>query len=144
TGACASSAASQPASDGEAHSPWLVVVLAVPALAGWSVPCLPRRDQSDSTDSKMGSLFSSSRLAGGGTMPPVGSAWLASAPNLGATWLASAPNLGATWLASAPNLGATWLASAPNVGAVRPLRERSRPGASSLPASAPKAGVWPG
>src|SRR5262249_14774944 len=58
TGACATSAASQPTSAGELQSP-VVVVLTAPALTGWSVPCLPRRNQSDSTDSKMGSLFSS-------------------------------------------------------------------------------------
>src|SRR5215813_14156710 len=64
TGACATSAASQPASAGEIQS--LLAALAAPvrAMAGWSVPCLPRRNQSDSTDSKIGSLLSSPRLAG--------------------------------------------------------------------------------
>src|SRR5262249_56060618 len=81
-GACATSAASQPASAGELQSP-AVVVLTAPALTGWSVPCLPRRNQSDSTDSKMGSLFSSPRLAGGGTMTSCCAAWLISVPNVG-------------------------------------------------------------
>src|SRR5262245_8195435 len=114
TGACATSAASQPASAGELHSLLVVVLPApVPALAGWSVPCLPRRNQSDSTDSKMGSLFSSPRLAGGGTMTPCCAAGLTST-------------------------------SVPNVGAHRPPREWSTAEPSSPPMTGTsKEGTWP-
>ena len=99
TGACATSAASQPASAGEVQSLVVVVLTApVPALAGWSVPCRPRRNQSDSTDSNIGSLFSSPRLAGGGTITPCCAVWLTSLVNedpprapRGPSWAPSPP-----------------------------------------------------
>src|SRR5215468_3967892 len=68
TGACATSAACHPSSAGEdqlaALGTWL------DARAGQSEPSRPRRNQSDSTDSKIGSLFSSPMLVAGGTMTP--------------------------------------------------------------------------
>src|SRR5262245_31292543 len=75
-GTCAASAARQPSSAGEVQPPVLAtLVTCCPARLA---PCLPRRNQSDSTDSKMGSRCSSPApaLAVGGTMiPPFG--WLA-------------------------------------------------------------------
>src|SRR5262249_14272504 len=71
TGAGATSPASQPPAPGEGQSSVVVLTApAAPALAGGSVPCRPQRNQSDSTDSNIGSLFSSPRLAGGGTITP--------------------------------------------------------------------------
>src|SRR5262245_36365813 len=69
-GTCAASAARQPSSAGEVQPPLLVATLLIcPARLA---PCLPRRNQSDSTDSKMGSRCSSPApaLAVGGTMIP--------------------------------------------------------------------------
>src|SRR6266566_7690640 len=66
--ACAAAAARQPSSAGEVQPPLLLATLltCVARLA----PCLPRRNQSDSTDSKIGSRCSSPApaLAVGGTM----------------------------------------------------------------------------
>src|SRR5262249_27870434 len=69
-GTCAASAARQPSSAGEVQPPLLLATLfTCPARLA---PCLPRRNQSDSTDSKMGSRCSSPApaLAVGGTMIP--------------------------------------------------------------------------
>src|SRR6185437_6628657 len=69
-GTCAASAARQPSSAGEVQPPLVLATLATwPARLA---PCLPRRNQSDSTDSKMGSQCSSPApaLAVGGTMIP--------------------------------------------------------------------------
>src|SRR6516164_6641122 len=72
TGASATSAACQPASAGDNQpaepgtGPGTVAVQ--------SVPVRPRRNQSDSTDSKIGSRFSSGTVAGGGTITPGGAA----------------------------------------------------------------------
>jgi hypothetical protein len=71
-GTCAASAARQPSSAGEVQPP-LVLLLLLATLftcVARLAPCLPRRNQSDSTDSKMGSRCSSPApaLAVGGTM----------------------------------------------------------------------------
>src|SRR4029077_2610682 len=82
-GACAPPALPQPRSAGEVQSPLGVVILTapLPVRAGWSVPCRPRRNQSDSTDSNIGSLLSSPRLAGGGTITSCCAVWLVSPRN---------------------------------------------------------------
>src|SRR6266480_828051 len=65
-GTCAASAARQPSSAGDVQLP-LATLFTCPARLA---PCLPRRNQSDSTDSKIGSRCSSPApaLAVGGTM----------------------------------------------------------------------------
>src|SRR5215813_7004460 len=70
-GTCAASAARQPSSAGEVQPPLLVLATLFTCPARLA-PCLPRRNQSDSTDSKMGSRCSSPApaLAVGGTMIP--------------------------------------------------------------------------
>src|SRR5215469_14456109 len=75
TGVCATSAASQPASAGEDQSAATAPAPLSGRAAGWSAPCRPRRNQSDSTDSKIGSRFSSPVLAGGGTITPCCAVW---------------------------------------------------------------------
>src|SRR6266566_7324347 len=67
-GTCAASAARQPSSAGEVQPP--VVLATLFTCPARLAPCLPRRNQSDSTDSKMGSRCSSPApaLAVGGTM----------------------------------------------------------------------------
>src|SRR4029077_20187383 len=78
TGACATSAACHPASAGddqpaEAGTGATAGPGTVPdTVAVQSAPCRPRRNQSDSTDSKIGSRFSSPTIAGGGTITPDG------------------------------------------------------------------------
>src|SRR5690348_8199583 len=110
TGACATSAARQPSSAGEdqvsagaaADSAGAAAVSAGAAadpagspVAGRSTPCLLRRNQSDSTDSKIGSRLSSAAPGTGG-MITSGDRALASdgsvaSPNLGvSSWSASA------------------------------------------------------
>src|SRR5215468_1585840 len=67
-GTCAASAARQPSSAGDVQPPLLLVLLAVVATCPARLaPCRPRRNQSDSTDSKMGSRCSSPAPAAGGT-----------------------------------------------------------------------------
>src|SRR5215468_3073869 len=78
TGACATSAACHPSSAGEDQPAELGTWLGTGG--GQSPPSRPRRNQSDSTDSKMGSRFSSPMLAAGGTITPGASALLAGAP----------------------------------------------------------------
>src|SRR5215470_18294584 len=68
TGACATSAACHPSSAGEDQPAELGTWLGTGG--GQSPPSRPRRNQSDSTDSKMGSRFSSPMLAAGGTITP--------------------------------------------------------------------------
>src|SRR5215468_1315487 len=68
TGACATSAACHPSSAGEDQPAELGTWLG--AGAAQSEPSRPRRNQSDSTDSKMGNLFSSPMPAAGGTITP--------------------------------------------------------------------------
>src|SRR2546421_9463793 len=67
-GTCAASAARQPSSAGEVQPPLLLATLFT--CVARLTPCLPRRNQSDSTDSKIGSRCSSPApaLAVGGTM----------------------------------------------------------------------------
>src|SRR6266487_2950365 len=65
-GTCAASAARQPSSAGDVQLP-LATLFTCPAQLA---PCLPRRNQSDSTDSKIGSRCSSPALPAGGTMIP--------------------------------------------------------------------------
>src|SRR5690349_142698 len=68
TGACATPAACHPSSAGEDQpagpGTWLGTG------SGQSEPSRPRRNQSDSTDSKIGSRFSSPMLGAGGTITP--------------------------------------------------------------------------
>src|SRR5215472_15780437 len=68
-GATATSAARQPSSDGDDQPP---LATRSPWTLGHSTVGLPRRNQSDSTASKIGSLFSSPSDAGGGTITPPG------------------------------------------------------------------------
>src|SRR6266480_1587137 len=78
TGAWATSAACHPASAGddqpaEAGTGATAGPDAAPGtVAAQSAPCRPRRNQSDSTDSKIGSRFSSPAIDGGGTITPDG------------------------------------------------------------------------
>src|SRR5690348_18412661 len=77
TGACATPAACHPSSAGEDQPAGPGASL--DTGAGQSAPSRPRRNQSDSTDSKIGSLFSSPMLGAGGTVtlgvaPPPGPA----------------------------------------------------------------------
>src|SRR5690348_17896642 len=78
TGACATSAACHPASAGddqpaEAGTGATAGPGTAPGTVAFqSVPRRPRRNQSDSTDSKIGSRFSSPTVAGGGTITPDG------------------------------------------------------------------------
>src|SRR5690349_13030994 len=69
-GTCAASAARQPSSAGEVQPPAPAVLATLFTCPARLAPCLPRRNQSDSTDSKMGSRCSSPApvLAVGGTM----------------------------------------------------------------------------
>src|SRR5262249_38529832 len=71
-GTCAASAARQPSSAGEVQPPLLLVLATLFTCPARLAPCLPRRNQSDSTDSKMGSRCSSPApaLAVGGSMIP--------------------------------------------------------------------------
>src|SRR6266699_4128591 len=78
TGACATSAACHPSSAGEDQPAELDTWLATGA--DQSEPSRPRRNQSDSTDSKIGSLFSSPMLVAGGTITPGASPWPGAAP----------------------------------------------------------------
>src|SRR5713226_10597388 len=61
TGACATSAACHPASAGDDQpaEAGTGATAGLDTVAVQSAPCRPRRNQSDSTDSKMGSRFSS-------------------------------------------------------------------------------------
>src|SRR5260370_40571578 len=68
TGACPTSAACHPSSAGDDQPAELGSWLG--AGADQSPPSLPRRNQSDSTDSKMASRLSSTAQAGGGTITP--------------------------------------------------------------------------
>jgi len=67
TGDCATSAARQPSSAGDDQvSAGAAEVSTGSAAPGRSAPCLLRRNQSDSTDSKIGSRFSSAAFGAGG------------------------------------------------------------------------------
>src|SRR5260370_33803493 len=76
TGACATSAASQPASAGEGQSPETAPLAA--RATGRSAPCPPRRNQSDSTDSEVGSRLASPQGTAGRTITPFFAGVLAS------------------------------------------------------------------
>src|SRR5690242_409814 len=68
TGDCATPAACHPSSAGEDQPAGLGP--SPGTGTGQSEPSRPRRNQSDSTDSKIGSLFSSPMLVAGGTITP--------------------------------------------------------------------------
>jgi len=96
TGACATSAACHPASAGDDQ------VSVGAAVAGRSAPCLLRRNQSDSTDSKIGSRVSSAALGTGGTITsgrgsPAGDGTAASSAWSPYSWPASTAG---SWVAS--------------------------------------------
>src|SRR5690242_450940 len=125
TGACATSAACHPSSAGEDQpaepDTWL------DTGAGQSEPSRPRRNQSDSTDSKMGSRFCSPGLAGGGTTTPGASPWPGAAPLLyGTPLLCGVPLPDRVPLpcgtpltgAAAPSAPKPWPPSASGTGAV--------------------------
>src|SRR5215831_4384972 len=89
TGACATSAARHPSSAGEDQPAGLGAWL--DTGAGQSEPSRPRRNQSDSTDSKIGSLFSSPVLAAGGTTTPGAPPLSGAVPLPGAPLLCGTP-----------------------------------------------------
>jgi hypothetical protein len=98
-GATATSAARQPSSPGEAQ-------LVLTGCSGWaaepaghSTEGRPRRNQSDSTASKIGSLFSSPSDAGGGTITPP-----AAVPNR-ESWVRNVPLSGKDLATGAPKTG---------------------------------------
>src|SRR5262249_10971485 len=75
TGDCATSAARQPSSAGDDQlSAGAAADSTGTPVAGRSTPCLLRRNQSDSTDSKIGSRVSSAALGTGGMITSAGSA----------------------------------------------------------------------
>src|SRR5215467_2858193 len=128
-GTCAASAARQPSSAGEVQPPLVLTTLCTcPARLA---PCLPRRNQSDSTDSKMGSRCSSPApaLAVGGTMIP-SFGWL-----MGVRKGRSLPlPVGPAETGRSPRAAAPGTGSGPSAGAV---------GAPSPSTDAPSAGVVP-
>jgi len=95
TGEFATSAARQPSSAGDDQvSADAAEASMVAAVAGRSAPCLLRRNQSDSTDSKIGSLFSSAALGVGGMITSADS-------SLASDGSAASPGPGASsWSAS--------------------------------------------
>src|SRR5215470_16496547 len=140
-GTCAASAARQPSSAGEVQPP-LVLLATLFTCPARLAPCLPRRNQSDSTDSNMGSRCSSPApaLAVGGTMIPsfgcvigvrkgsslplpVGPAETGRSPRVGAPYTGSGSTAGAdgglssSAEAEAPPLSAAGMEPRSNAGA---------------------------
>ena len=94
TGARATPAARHPSSAGEDQPAGLGAWL--DAGPGQSAPIRPRRNQSDSTDSKIGSLFSSPMPGAGGTITPGASLLPGAVPfGRGTPLLGSIPSPGA-------------------------------------------------
>src|SRR5262245_12027883 len=163
-GTCAASAARQPSSAGEDQPPVLLATLfTCPARLA---PCLPRRNQSDSTDSKMGSRCSSPApaLAVGGTMIPsfgcaievrkgsslplpVGPAETGRSPRVGAPYTGSGSTAGAdgelSSRADASSLSVAGMEPRPNAGAAPVSNAGGAPLSGPRGAPVPNVGAVP-
>src|SRR5262249_29165559 len=135
TGDCATSAARQPSSAGDIQvSAGAAAVSTGAAVTGGSAPCLLRRNQSDSTGSKIGRRVSSA-TPGTGALIASGERALASdrsVTSLGRSARSSSASAVAGAAVGAPSTGRCPFAGA----AVRPAPAEGTASASGAPAAA--------
>src|SRR6185437_8287051 len=129
TGACATSAARQPSSAGDDQAS-----VGVPE-SGASPPRRLRRNQSDSTDSKIGSRLSAAGLGAGGTITPTGAPMIGTSASVAASLapavLPGIPSVNRGTLAAAGACRASDGSPAQPPGSWSPAAPWSRPACGS-------------